>query len=340
MKLSNAVLFPFAIIYDGITRLRNALYDYQIFQSHSFNVPTIVIGNLSMGGTGKTPHTEYVAQLLSQLGKTAVLSRGYGRKTKGFVSATADSTAQEVGDEPLQIALKYPEISVAVCENRPKGIHELLSRVHPQFIVLDDAFQHRALAASLYILLTPYDTPFFKDSIVPAGRLRETAQNKSRAAIIVVTKCPTHLSVKEKRAFIHQLAPLPHQRVFFTAIQYEPPKRLTGGTIDSQNTKGILVTGIVNPAPLKHHLAHMGMDITLLSFPDHHDYGASDIQKILTIAKPDLPIFTTSKDMVKLRKLFSPVDLQRVFEVPIGPHFLFNEGPIFNQYIQEHVRKI
>ena len=230
MSTFRKALFPLSIAYDAITRAKNFLYNSKVLNSAMFDIPIIVIGNLSTGGTGKTPHTEYIATLTKREGKTAVLSRGYGRKTKGFILANSNSTASQIGDEPLQIFNNIPNIDVAVCEDRATGIAKLMINQNSEIIVLDDAFQHRKITGSLYVLLTTHSHPFYSDYVLPTGNLRETSQNKNRANIIIITKCPSFLTNQEKLEIIKNVNPLPHQNVFFTHIQYASPKCIFGSS--------------------------------------------------------------------------------------------------------------
>lgn len=343
MSNMRLLLYPFSILYDGITRVRNYMYDKEYFESAKFQIPLIVIGNLSVGGTGKTPHTELILSLLKDNFKPAVLSRGYGRKTKGYLLASENSTAAEIGDEPKQIKTHFPNIPVAVCEKRPLGVTHLLKEVQPEVIVLDDAFQHRAITGSLNIIITPHHNLFTRDFILPAGNLRESRSNKHRADIIIVSKCPADLTQKEKDAILSEINPSEKQEVYYSGIKYLPAKKISGNSDAPKSKKGILVTGIVNPAPLAEHLKSVGYELELVSYPDHYFYTDEDIQKIqlkLDEIGEGASIFTTSKDASKLKSLLQNHPQISAFEIPIGIQILFNEEPKFKQTIINHVSEI
>jgi len=342
MSKARLSLFPLAVIYDGVTKIKNFLYDSDILKSSTFHIPLIVIGNLSVGGTGKTPHTEFVANVLKDDFKTAILSRGYGRKTKGYFLAHQNSTPQEIGDEPLQIFNSVPNINVAVCEDRTTGVQNLVESINPEVVILDDAFQHRKIKGSLYVLLTTYQKLFTDDFVLPAGNLRESASNKNRADIIVVTKCPATLSSTEKENIIGKIKPLSTQKIFFSSIQYNEPKAFNSNEKWSNPTHVVLVTGIVNPTPLAHHLQDLGCEIKQLSYPDHYDYTQKDIEKInseIQLLGKNAVLATTSKDAVKLKGLFNNSTI-KAFEIPIKVGFLFDQEKEFKNIILEHVRKI
>lgn len=343
MSMFRKALFPFSIAYDAITRTKNFLYNSKVLKSAVFEIPVIVIGNLSTGGTGKTPHTEYIANLAKKVNKTAVLSRGYGRKTKGYLLANSNSTSAEIGDEPLQISSNISDIDVAVCEDRATGIHKLMESRGTKIVVLDDAFQHRKITGSLYILLTTFSHPFYQDLVLPAGNLRETKQNKNRADIIVVSKCPSHLSSTEKEEILKNISPTPHQQVFFTQIEYATPKCLTGNLDFSNFSKVLLVTGIVQSQPLVNHLRSLGKEVHEKKYSDHFNYQKSDINDIIKYIKKlgkKCAIVTTSKDAVKLHPLFLKMKTTvSVFEIPIQVSFLFDEENQFNKLISSHVKR-
>lgn len=342
MSKARLVLYPLAVIYDGITRVKNFLYNKKILNSSSFEFPILIIGNLAIGGTGKTPHTEFIASLLKTSFNTAVLSRGYGRKTKGFILANNNSTSQQIGDEPLQIFNTVKGINVAVCEDRTTGVNHLIKVAKPDVIILDDAFQHRKIKGSFYILLTTYSNMFYDDFILPAGDLRETSGNKNRANIIIITKCPPNLGLLEKKKIIERIKPNTKQKVFFTSIQYQDPKVISGNQTWKNNCKILLVTGIVNPIPIKEYLERIGNEVHLKQFKDHHDYSEADINSIQETIKSmgsSTVMVTTSKDAVKLKPLLKNTNID-AFEIPIQIGFLFNEENDFTQTIIEHVRKV
>ncbi|UTW67335.1 tetraacyldisaccharide 4'-kinase [bacterium SCSIO 12643] len=346
MSKFRLILYPFAVVYDGVTRIKNFLYNRNILHSNSFDIPLIVIGNLAIGGTGKTPHTEYIARLLRSSFRIAVLSRGYGRKTSGYFLATPETDSHTIGDEPLQIYNNVENIDVAVCEDRSKGVEKLQTEIQPEIVILDDAFQHRKIQGSFYILLSTYDNLFYKDFVLPAGNLRETAQNKERANIIVVTKCPDKISSTEHKQIINRIQPSKDQKVFFSKIQYQQPHRFHGSIEWNQHLKILLVTGIVNPQPLKNHLQQLGNNVKTLSFKDHHSYASSDIETIyaqLQQLGENAVVVTTSKDRVKLQPLLHTHLLKEkitAYEISITIGFLFDQENEFKKTILEHVRTI
>lgn len=342
MSKARLSLFPFSVIYDGITRFKNFLYDSSILKSAEFKIPLIVIGNLSVGGTGKTPHTELVANWLKANFNTAVLSRGYGRKTKGYYLANSNSTSQEIGDEPLQIYNTVNGINVAVCEDRTTGVKHLIDSCEPEVIILDDAFQHRKIQGSFYILLSTYQKPFYDDYILPAGNLRESSSNKKRAELIIVTKCPSGLSAIDRDKVIKKMRLTSSQKVLFSEILYDKPIPFNDESNWESAKKVLLVTGIVNPLPLKEHIESVVKDVKLLTFQDHHDYSKKDIQLIkneLQKMGDHSVLVTTSKDAVKLKPLLNKHELP-AFELPIKIGLLFNQENEFKNIIIEHVRKI
>ena len=267
------LLFPFAILYGLVVRLRHFLYDRGWLQSKQYPFPTLCVGNLAVGGTGKTPMVEYLVRLLGEE-QVAILSRGYRRKTKGFVLADASSTALTLGDEPFQYHRKFPKATVAVCESRQEGIERLLQNPHFRVILLDDAFQHRKVQAGLNLLLTSYDKLYTKDFLLPVGSLRDIRSRARKAHIILVTKCP-ELSEEAQQKIIQQLHPLPHQQVFFTRIAYATKVCRDGESLpleDFLSTPFTLVTGIANPTPLVSFLQGKGAHFTHLSYSDHHHF--------------------------------------------------------------------
>lgn len=318
MNLLRKALFPLSWVYDGITRLRNAAYSIGWLKSESFSIPTIVVGNLSAGGTGKTPMVAYLTELLQKDHKIAVLSRGYKRKTRGFQLANSKSTPEQLGDEPYQLYQQFDNVVVAVDENRPHGVQSLIS-THPDLegILLDDAYQHRKLEPSFRILLTTYNQPWFRDCLLPSGNLREAVVGKNRADVVVVTKCPTDLSEEDVDLFKNKLQLMPHQALFFTSIVYDDyllgaQKQLLS---DFVHQEFVLVTGIANPSSLLDHLDRLGARYTHLAFADHHAFSQSDIKKI---GGYNQPILTTEKDYVRLKQH----KLNELYYLPIQQHFL------------------
>lgn len=299
------ILTPFSWVYGLITLLRNFLYDQGISSVEKAPQFTISVGNLTVGGTGKTPVVEYLTKLLSQKYKVAILSRGYGRKTKGLVFATPSSVASDIGDEPLQYFSKFGKnIVVSVCEKRITGaiaIHES----HPErnLLLLDDAYQHRGIQRQINILLNDYNRPFYNDMPFPAGRLRETRSGAKRADIVIVTKAPKDLSEVRKgeirksiRAYSKEAAP-----VFFSTIRYSSPVRYDSAPVLLKNV--IIAAGIANPQPFTAYLRTEYHVIDEIIFPDHHNYTTTDLEHLIKYIKNDTFVVTTEKDMVKLKPL-------------------------------------
>lgn len=306
MKLVRFLLFPFAILYDLITSIRNFFFDIGIFKTTSFDFPVIAVGNLSVGGTGKTPQIEYLIRLLSGTKKVAVLSRGYKRKTKGFVLINDDHNAVDVGDEPLQFYKKFSQVSIAVDANRVAGIQRLKEEVNPDVVLLDDAYQHRKVKAGFYVLLTKYDELYTNDFILPTGNLRESRRGAKRADVIIVTKCSKDLSAELQQRMIRKLKPTKDQQVFFTRISYADSLRgsHTISLNDLPKYEIVLVTGIANPKSLLDFLDAKHIDYTHLKYPDHHEFSESDITTIKSTFEglhgSQKLILTTEKDYMRL----------------------------------------
>ena len=342
------LLLPFSFIYWLVTAVRNNLYDFGVFPSKEFDFPVICIGNLSVGGTGKTPHTEYIINLLANKYKIAVLSRGYKRKTKGFRILETSDTAETVGDEPLQIFLKNKDIIVAVDEKRYRGIVNLRNlEQRPDIILLDDAFQHRRVKAGLNILLTDYSKPFTDDFILPSGRLRESKRGSKRADLIVVTKSPGVLSPLEIRRITSIINPEAYQKVFFSFIDYlslnplnTKAKSLVKLKDSLSNNSVLLVSAIANPKPLKLYLKRYAKEVKSINFNDHHQFEASDYAKIKKsfdeIFSQNKSIVITEKDAVKFN--LSQFDNIPVFCIPISINFHEKEEESFDEEIENYVR--
>ena len=330
MNFLRKILFPLAFLYWLITFIRNWLYDKGIFKSFSFDIPIIAVGNLSVGGTGKTPQIEYLIRLLSDNYKVAVLSRGYKRTTKGFILADENASASSIGDEPFQFYSKFPNIQVAVDANRKSGIENLLQLPNkPDVVLLDDAFQHRKVKAGFYILLTAYDDLFCDDNILPFGNLREPSSGKKRADMIIVTKCPKDLSELAQQKIKEKLKV--KQQVFFTTIQYDDcvfgnDSQLLVSEIQSESK--VLVAGIAKPKLFFDFLKNDN-DETLV-FPDHHDFSKQDCELILAKAN-GRKIITTEKDFVRLNGLLPKAQL---FYLPIKSTF-FNTN--IDKTIEDYV---
>ena len=321
MKLLRKILFPIAIIYWLVTFVRNWLYDVGFFKSKSYDLPIIAIGNLSAGGTGKTPHTEYLIRLLKDKYKVAVLSRGYKRSTKGFVLAIEGISAAELGDESYQIHAKFPDVSVAVCEDRQTGIESLIATINPDVILLDDAFQHRKVKAGFYVLLTAYDDLFSDDFILPFGNLRESAMGKKRANLVIVTKCPATLSEQKQELVKQKLKE--KVPVFFTSIDYDTEVFGTENTMNVSEVitkEKVIVAGIAKPKYFIDYL-NSGKDKVMI-YPDHHNFSDQEILELNAIAQ-DKMLVTTEKDYVRLN---GKINSDKLFYLPIKVKFLNSEN--------------
>ncbi|RYY55618.1 MAG: tetraacyldisaccharide 4'-kinase [Chitinophagaceae bacterium] len=340
LKSFRILLFPFALLYWlGIT-VRNWLYDRNISKSSSFGLPMICVGNLSVGGTGKSPMVEYLVRLLKEHYQIATLSRGYKRKTTGYALAGPGTTALDIGDEPMQFHEKFPGIPVAVGEKRIEAVPQLLhDRPDTQVIILDDAFQHRAITAGFNILLTEYSNLFTRDFYLPTGDLRDLRSSARRADIIVVTKCPPSLPVTEREKIIREIRPLEKQSVFFTSIRYGTPYHLLEKhkSILSESLEVLLVTGIANPRPLQQLLEQQTASFTLLRYADHHIFTIDDLREIRNkfsgLSSANKLILTTEKDAVRLQKFNNELTGLPLYVIPVQHHFLFNGGDEFNRLV-------
>jgi tetraacyldisaccharide 4'-kinase len=334
MNLLRKILFPFAVLYGFITSIRNFLYDKGILKSYVFDLPVIAVGNLSVGGTGKTPQIEYLIRLLSDKYKIATLSRGYKRKSEGFVLADASSNVGILGDEPFQFYQKFRNIQVAVDADRVNGITQLLSQSDkPQVILLDDAFQHRRVKAGFYILLTSYDDLFYNDFILPTGNLRESRIGVERANVIIVTKCPKGISINEQNKIRKKIGV--EKKVFFTYIDYDnavfsDDEKLPVSDIETVDK--ILLAGIAKPEPFFAYLQAAKNNVIV--FPDHHDFSQQDIETIKNKAANRI-IITTEKDFVRLH---GKLPKEQLFYLPIKSSFVSNEND-FNKTILDYVGK-
>ncbi len=345
LKSFRYLFLPITWIYGAIIWLRNKLYDKNILKSASFNFPLICVGNLATGGTGKTPMTEYLIRLLQKDHRTATLSRGYKRKTVGFAIAGEGTTALEIGDEPMQFHQKFPDVTVAVGEERIVAIPQLLHECpETEVIILDDAFQHRQVRAGLNILLTDYANLYTRDLILPAGDLRDVRSSSKRADIIIVTKCKEDLSESEKLSIIAEIDTAPHQSLFFTSIVYGQPYQLiTKEAFDFTAEHGILlVCGIANPAPLKKHLEKHADSYDMLRFPDHHIFHSNDLRDIIQhfekISSEKKIVLTTEKDAVRLEKFQQELKDFPIYVIPIEHQFLFNEAVQFNSSVTRFIK--
>ena len=355
----NRILLPVAFLYHGLLALRHKLYDWHILPSKRYGQPVICVGNLALGGTGKTPHTEYLIQLLSESYSVCVVSRGYGRRTKGFQLVTGTCSADTVGDEPLQLFSKFKDIQVAVDENRCEAIELMNSQaMPPQVYVLDDAFQHRRVAAGLNLLLTGYGKLYTEDYLVPAGTLRDVRSAARRADLIVVTQCPEELlsgTPDELDTLEGSLRERLHledrQQLFLSSVRYEPLKPVTRAAKDlfkeqerqlDPSLECRCFTGIAHPEPLYDHLAGQFTQVETLRFPDHHPYKEKDLRRILERCNPPETrriLVTTEKDLARLinSPYFCQFEQVPLFVAPIGVRIHREEK--LNKTILDYVRK-
>jgi tetraacyldisaccharide 4'-kinase len=323
MKVLRKILFPFSVLYGWITSLRNVLYDYGILKSESFSTPIIAVGNLSVGGTGKTPQIEYLIQLFSPNYKLAVLSRGYKRKSKGFLLANQSPSSETLGDESFQLYKKFPDVIVAVDANRRNGIKQLLAlNNHPEIILLDDAFQHRSVKADFYILLTAYDDLFCDDFILPSGNLRESKNGAKRANMIIITKCPNELSELAQRKIKAKIKEYSNCPIFFSKIVYDDKVYSHHDAIEIEKVKSspkLLVAGIAKPNYFFEYLN--GHKEDTMVFPDHHHFSEKDYVEINKKAKGRI-LVTTEKDYVRMNSKYLSTP---VYFLPIKTAFINEE---------------
>lgn len=336
---------PFAMIYGLLVSLRNALYDSNILRSTSFDLPVISVGNIKVGGTGKTPTVEWLIQMLAPYLKVAVLSRGFSRKTTGYHLVKSTDNTYVVGDEALQIKRKFPSISVAVCESRTLGVSSLImDQPDTQVILLDDAFQHRSIAPSLNIVLTEYHNPYFKDFLMPMGKLREWRSAVQRADYLIVSKCPTDLTLEEATLFKKKIGDVKPENIFFSRIDYGPCYSMLGYHRQLQLDEDMavqIISGIAEPEYLKDRFRGKVAKVYSYDFPDHHPYESSDIQNIISSFKripyKKKALITTEKDVVKL---VNHIDLFKSAEVEvliqrIGIKILFDEQTVIETRIKD-----
>ncbi|MBG6110655.1 tetraacyldisaccharide 4'-kinase [Flavobacterium sp. CG_9.10] len=338
MNLLRKILFPFSILYGVITSIRNFLFDKGVLKSYAFDLPIIAVGNLSVGGTGKTPQIEYLIRLFSDKYKVATLSRGYKRQSKGFILADETTNVSILGDEPFQFYKKFPAIQVAVDANRKNGIEQLLSqKIKPEVILLDDAFQHRNVKAGFYILLTSYGDLYSDDFILPTGNLRESKTGAKRANVIIVTKCPFNLPPEKQNDIRNKLKLSVYQELYFTFIAYDnfiygENRKINVNEI--QGASKLLVAGIAKPEPFFAYL--QDTNDVCLSFPDHHNFTDKDILEIKNLAQNNI-IITTEKDYVRLK---GSLPSEQLFYLPIQSSFISGpetSGENFDKTITNYV---
>ena len=341
------LLLPIAFFYHIVLVIRHKLYDWHLLKSKSFEQPVICVGNLALGGTGKTPHVEYLIDLLTEQYRVCVVSRGYGRKTKGFQLANASCASETVGDEPMQYVGKYNDLLVAVDENRNEAI-ELMNTIDrpPELYLLDDAFQHRSTRAGLNILLTAYDKLYCDDHLVPAGTLRDVRSAAKRADIIVVSKSPRELDPLIKAEVLKKLHPLPHQNVYFSSLEYKPLEEANHQAyqVDSDTADAVLLfCGIARPEPLVEELERHYSQVDVVTFPDHHPYSKTDVDGILSryqkMSGERKIIVTTEKDYARFNNspYLCQFDSVPLFVAPVSVKI--DEEEKFNEEILSYVRK-
>lgn len=346
-------LLPLAWLYGIGVDVRNALFDMGVLPSVSYDIPIINVGNITVGGTGKTPHVEYLIRLLSERYRVAVLSRGYKRKTSGYILSSVSSRMEEIGDEPWQIKQKFPGVYVAVDANRRRGIERLLTDEETkdvEVILLDDAYQHRYVKPGHNILLVDYHRIISDDKLLPAGRLREHASSSSRATTVIVTKCPGHITAMGFRVILSALHIKPYQQLFYSTFSYGTMRQLWGdGTLEpdmlrKNNIHVLLLTGIGNPRQMELDVRRFVQYVTLLAFPDHHYYSRSDVDTIrralLALPQPRI-IVTTEKDAARLQHLQGLCEevKQNTYVLPIEISIMRDEKNKFDKTITDYVRE-
>ena len=345
MKHLRLLLLPFSLLYGLVIIIRNWCYDGGILKSKQFDIAVISVGNLEVGGAGKSPMTEYLVQLFRAHYKLATLSRGYGRQTKGFLIANSALTADEIGDEPAQFKRKFSDITVAVCEKRVIGIERL--KTDHNLVILDDAYQHRAVKPGVSILLFDHGKINDPHFLLPAGNLREPFSSRWRADVLIVSKCPGNLSEDEQARIAGKLEPLPYQSLFFTAIAYKPLHDLEGREVDFTPDAGttlFLLTGIANATPLLNHLKKYNSTLIAHNYPDHHRFSLKNITKLAdefsACEAQKKVIITTEKDARRLveQQLLPLIKTLPILVLPIGVEFLNNRGQ-FDQFVTQYVRE-
>jgi len=338
------LLFPLSFIYGSITSMRNLLFDYGIFKAKIHPIPIICIGNLSVGGTGKTPHTQYLLDLLKNNYKVAVLSRGYGRKTSSLQLVEINNNAIEIGDEPLQLKQNNPECLVVVEKNRNKGVQHILQHFpEVDVILLDDGYQHRWIKAGFNILITPFSSPYYKDYLMPVGKLRESKKGVTRANAVIFSKTPENTNPTLKKGMMGKLHLFSHQKAYFSAIEYHKFKCISNNTELEENTHYsiTLVSGIANANPLIKYLKEKGHSINHLKYADHHNYTSNDIDTILAKYNAEKStkklILTTEKDATKLKEFLPHFKDVNFYYIPI--EIKIEQSERFKKQILDYVEK-
>ena len=347
----NKWLRPLSFLYGIGVGIRNQLFELNILKSHSFTTPVISVGNITVGGTGKTPHVEYLIRLLSKEVKVAVLSRGYKRKTHGYVLADESTTMRDIGDEPYQMKRKFPDIEVAVDAKRCRGIDHIIhdeKTKDTDVILLDDAYQHRYVKPGINILLVDYHRLIMYDELLPSGRLREPVESKNRADIVIVTKCPASLNPIDYRVLTKAMNLFAYQSLYFTSLRYGVPYPLFGSkapATDLRYTDVLLLTGIASPEQMITDLQPRVRSLVPMAFPDHHAFSSRDVEKINTafaaMPQGEKAIITTEKDAERLRGVdgLSEEVRENIFVLPVEVAFMLDGEEQFNDKIISYVRK-
>lgn len=345
MSVFKYLLWPLSMLYGAVVRLRNYLYDTSFFGSASFNIPIIAIGNLSTGGTGKTMAVSYLIALLSQQYPIGVLSRGYGRRTSGYRNVTVGDSYHDVGDEPKLLSLKYPYVPIAVLEQRILGIPSMYGQFpFLSAIVLDDAFQHRSVKPHISILLTNYDTPYWEDSLLPMGNLREQSKGAARANIIIINKCPSNITRTMMEKIVQRIQPNSSQKIFFSGLQYGNAyniRQVEDTLVIDKNTAILLITGIAEPLSLVRHLQQNSENLYWQRYSDHHKFTKDEIDHLIqyyrAITLKNKYIITTEKDAVRLSEHLSNFVAEniKIFAIPVQMKFIpYKED--FDQFIKDY----
>ena len=343
--LKHILLKTLSVLYGIGVGLRNKLFDLGVFQSQKSDITTISVGNITVGGTGKTPHAEYILSLISNKVNTAYLSRGYKRSTRGFRIANEKSNASTIGDEAFQIKQKFPNITVTVDGNRHNALHKLRdSKNPPKVVVLDDAYQHRSLHPDLNILLIDFNRLTYQDSMLPLGELREPSENTDRADIIIFTKCPSTIMPVDMLSTRSQINPFPYQTLYYTTLAYEEPKGIfTNKKLDLRGKEIILLTGIAQPQHLHKHLEKYASLITALKYPDHHKFTSHDIKELIEdfekLKADNRAVITTEKDAARLMSMNIPENIKNdIYTIGVKIEFLFNGQKDFDTQIEKFLR--
>ncbi len=334
------VLYPFSLLYGAVTSVRNKFFDWGILSSESYDIPIISIGNITVGGTGKTPFTEYLIRLLQKEYQLALLSRGYKRQTKGALLSDNNSTAGDIGDEPFQIKSKFPAVDVVVAEKRVDGIDIIKNQTAAEVALMDDAYQHRYVKPGLSVLVIDYNRPLWNDLPFPAGNLRETKKGQKRADVILVNKCPATISEEERKKWIKKLKVHSKQQVFFSSITYGSIIDKEGQVIEIEGEIVLALAGIATPEPFFNYLKSRYSISKELVYPDHHSFTIKDVEKIkdeLNKIGPKGIIISTEKDCTRLYGLDKEIDKRLVY-VPIQLQILFEEEKTLELIIRNYVR--